>query len=133
MKKTMFRILAVALIVAFTLPAAACGVIDKATNAITGGRKQVTRPAKDKQAAQTKQRRQNLKAQIQKGKQGKQSLKGKAGHRAQRVKQRIARLEKAKTAIEKEGKTAEPIYKKVCDRLERLKAKPGKLPAQGKK
>ncbi|MFA5866377.1 MAG: hypothetical protein WC891_00210 [Actinomycetota bacterium] len=127
MKKMMFRILAVALIVAFTLPAAACGVIDKATSALTGGQKQVTRPAKDKQAARVKPRPQ---ARKQAGKQG---LKGKAGNQVQRVKQRIVRLEKVKAAIEKDGKTAEPIYKKVCDRLERLKAKPGKQPAQGKK
>lgn len=136
MKKAMFRVLAVALIVAFTLPAAACGVIDKATNAVTKAQKQVTRPAKNKQTARPAKRQQTqkkagkqakpgqqLKAQ---GKKGNQGLKAQQGNKKQRVEQKIARLAKVKAAIEKDGKTADPVYKKICDRLERLKTGPPK-------
>jgi hypothetical protein len=129
MKKTMFRILAVALIVAFIIPAAGCGAINAAKNAITKAQKQVTRPAKSKQAGNLPKRPQMLQRggrQGQQGRQGPQNLQGKPGQAQATVEQRIARLEKVKAAIEKDGKTAEPIYKKVCDRLERLKAGPPK-------
>jgi hypothetical protein len=118
MKKTIMKVLATSLVLAFLFPAAAFGATGK-----TGGQT-AAKPKANKQAAAqlTPEERQARRQERREAKKARFKEK-----REQALTRKIARLQKAKAAMEEKGKTADPKYQKVVDRLADLQARLGEL------
>lgn len=114
MRKTIFRILAVALTLAFLFPVAAFGATGNAPAPQKGVQQSAARLTPEQRQARRQARQEVRKARIKEKK-------------VRILTRNIGRLEKVKAAMEKNGKTGDTKYQKVVDHIAKLQARLDKL------
>jgi hypothetical protein len=119
MKKIIFRLLAVALTLSFLFPVAAYGATGNTPARQNGVSQQSQQATTQKLTPEERQARRQARMAARKARIKEQ--------REKVIARRIARLEKVKAAMEKNGKTGDPKYQKVLDQIAKLQARLDKL------
>jgi ubiquinone biosynthesis protein UbiJ len=117
MKRTLMKLLAATVVLAFLFPTAAFGVTGQATTRPNANQQSAAQLTPEQRQARRQERLAARKARVKE-------------QREKQIARQITRLEKVKAAMEKNGKTSDPKYQKVVDHIAKLQARLDKLSAQ---